>query len=313
MKRTTLAFVAALTVPAAGHAQTLQCTVAQQEVFPGDNERVRLGRATGLGGSANIAVYRAPLAVNTDGAPTSYHPDDFLGQTLAINRIDNGITIRRTSGTGLETSEKIEVFNRWKSSGWTVPSGYTISWQNVIAARQGKPCVLTGENRGYFGSLTALKNGLPAAQAGECQVRNQLDQRYIPAIVLRGGSANPLTTFGAKVGDLVVAVNPATGRVVPAIVGDSGDGKRIGEGSVALNMALLGVSTQPSSYQKAKELDTGSSAMVVAVIPGSRTFQRVRPYSAQNIAARVEAWAAQQGYGSTATLARATLACAEGL
>jgi hypothetical protein len=56
--------------------------------------------------------------------------------------------------------------------------------QACHTAKDGKPCVFEKDNRGYFGSLTALKNGLPEADSGECQVKNQLDLRFVPAIVL---------------------------------------------------------------------------------------------------------------------------------
>ncbi|AZO80011.1 MULTISPECIES: hypothetical protein [unclassified Bosea (in: a-proteobacteria)] len=289
-----------------------QCSIASEKRFVAGNETVRLGRAQGLPPAANFAVFAAPLAVNTDGAPTSYHPRDFLGTSLAINRIDNGIAISKAGG--LTQAEKIAAFERWRDSGWTVPAGHTISWRNVIAPdTNGKPCTFaSGPNAGYFGSLTALKNGLSGAAAGECQVANQLDQRVIPAIVLRG-NANPLKEFGAKTGDLVLALNPATGRSVAAVIGDTGNGNRIGEGSVALNMALLGRSEQPRTYQDAIRLDTGSSDMVVAVLPATVAYQRTRPYTAENIAQRVEAWALERGYGSTAGLAAAAQACGRGL
>jgi len=257
-------------------------------------------------------VFVAPLAVNTDGAPNSYHPRDFLGRSLAINRIDNGIAIRGNGSLTLD--QKIAAFDRWRDTGWTEVPGYSFSWKNVIAADAGgKPCVFSsGPYEGYFGSLTALQNGLSTATAGECQAANQLDQRFIPAIVMRG-DANPLKSFGARVGDLVVAINPANGRTVAAVVGDAGNGERIGEGSVALNMALLGKTTLPTTYTEAVKLDTRPADMIVAVLPGTSSFRRERPYTAANIAARVESWAMDNGYVSTSALARAVEACTTGL
>ncbi|MBY3329005.1 hypothetical protein HFN88_05205 [Rhizobium laguerreae] len=292
--------------------EPVQCSVIKDESFIVGHETVRLGRSKGLPASANFAMFVSPLAVNTDGAPTSYHPHDFLGKSLAINRIDNGIAIRKNSS--LTLTEKISAFEKWRDSGWTAPAGYSVSWQNVIAQDDaGRPCVFaSGPNKGYFGSLTALKNGLLGAVAGECQVANQLDQRFIPAIVLRGDT-NPLKGFGARTGDLVVALNPASGKSVAAVIGDTGDGDRIGEGSVALNMALLGKTLQPKTYADALKLDTGHTDMVVAVLPGTATYNRVRPYTTANIAERVNSWAKEQGYGSTAGLARVAQACGTGL
>jgi hypothetical protein len=299
------------------HAQGNQCRVVANTSFPGDGEIVRLARQQGLPAESNMALFRAPLAVNTDGAPNSYHPRDPLGENLAINRFDNGISIRKQGSTKkLPLNERLTVFARWRDSGFNVPTGYRINWKNVIAPdAAGKPCVFkTGANTGYFGSLTALKNGLTGQAVGECEASNQLDQRFIPAIVLRGAEANPLWSHGARVGDLVVAINPATGVTVAAVIGDSGDGNRIGEGSVALNMALLGQSKQPSNYADASSrLDTGNRQMIVAVLPRSRTFQPVRPFTVDNIRSRVEAWAVARGYASTAGLSQAVRLCADGL
>jgi hypothetical protein len=184
----------------------------------------------------------------------------------------------------------------------------------VIAAdANGKPCVFqTGSNKGYFGSLTALQNALSDSASGECSYKNQLDQRYIPAIVLRG-DANPLHGYGAKTGDLVIAINPNSGTRVAAVIGDTGDGNRIGEGSVALNMALLGKTDQPKTYPEAKALDTGTQAMIIAVLPDSRAFERVRPYTVENIKTRVSSWATTNGYANIDALADAVALCAEGL
>jgi hypothetical protein len=53
--------------------------------------------------------------------------------------------------------------------------------------------------------------------------------------------------------------------------------------------------------------------MVVAVLPQSALFQRERPYTAANIADRVNAWATARGYGSVQGLASAALECSTGL
>jgi len=292
------------------------CRVDREAAFPGDGEKVRLARAAQLPPAANFAVFKAPLAVNTDGAPTSYHPDDFLGERIALNRIDNGISIRRIDGTRIDTAERRRVFDLWRATpDWTVPSGFRITWKNVIAAdAQGHPCILRdGPHAGYFGSLTALQNGLSGAAAGQCQIDNQLDQSRVPAIALRGRSDGPLQASGARVGDLVLAVNPESGVAVAAVVGDAGDGNRIGEGSVALNRALLGVAEAPSNYRQALRLDTGQRAMLVAVLPRTAGFHRERPYTAANLAERVAIWSRESGYGSTEALVAAMTECGDQL
>jgi hypothetical protein len=118
----------------------LPCNIVSTGIFPGENssarEKVRLVRS--LGGNAQIGVFSARLTVNTDGAPTSYHPDDLLGQTLALNRMRNGLVIRR-DGTALpcrpsNCDDYSRVFGAWRSSGYAEPplvpglAGITISW-----------------------------------------------------------------------------------------------------------------------------------------------------------------------------------------
>ena len=287
------------------------CNIDKTDQFAG--EKLLLARREGLPKAARLGLFRAPLAVNTDGAPTSYHPDDYAGDRLALNHLDNAIVIQADNGAKLTLAQRIAVFDRWYRSGnWQVPKGYKIRWQNVIAADAGQPCIFKQEHAGYFGSLTALRNGLGGAAAGECGVHDQLDQRFVPSLVLRG-SANPLRGWGAAVGDLVLVTNPATGVNVAAVIGDSGDGKRIGEGSVALNRALLTSAPMPANYRQARALDTGTQDMVVAVLPGSRQFERNRPYTQANLDQRVQAWAVARGYGSVQALAETALQCSAGL
>lgn len=292
------------------------CRIDRSARFNGSGELVRLAGNTDQSAAVDIAIFRAPLAVNTDGAPTSYHPDDFLGVKLAVNRLDNGMHFYRMNGgqrIRLKLAEARQLFARWRAANWVVPVGYHISWTGPIAADGGKPCIFQlGRYAGYFGSMTALKNGLPIRRRGECDVDDQLDLRAIPAIALRGTSTNPLWQYGARKGDLVLAINPVTGTIVPAIIGDTGDANRIGEGSIALNMRLLGQTDQPKTYTGAERLDTGRKDMVVAVIPGSRNFALQRPYTAASLATRIEAWARRAGYDSSASLAARAVDCSTG-
>ncbi len=288
------------------------CIRIQEEPFAGEVVR----KAHLKSGQSPLAIFSAPLAVNTDGAPTSYHPADEKGKTDAINRIDNGIAIyvRAThEKVPVDTEWFFEVYRQWRAAGFPkrLNDEYQINWESVLAPRPdgNGPCILES---GYFGSLTALKNGLKGDARGDCQSADQLDQRYIPAIVLRG-SANPLKTYGAAKGDLVVAINPITNVTVAAIIGDTGDGKRIGEGSVALNLALLGKSDVPTTYAAAKKLDTGTKSMIVVVLPGSATFELARPYTADNIAARVDGWLRKHEYGPLSSFADIARTCATGL
>ena len=166
--------------------------------------------------------------------------------------------------------------------------------------------------RATSGSLTSLKNGLSAEQAGECDAGNQLDERVIPALVIAGGN-NPLKDFGAKLGDLVFAFNPSNGVGKAAVIGDVGPPDNLGEGSVALNMALLKVEKTPSNYNEAKTLDTGEQDIVVAIMPGTRSYKLERPYSDRNISSRVDSWIAEHGYRSIADLTDVMKVCVKQL
>ncbi|MFB9125738.1 hypothetical protein E2553_36015 [Paraburkholderia dipogonis] len=272
-------------------------------------DTVKLVRDRASDSTAAVGLYKAALAVNTDGAPTSYHPDDFRGERLALNRIDNGVSIRTVLGKKPSVAKQIEVFDQWRKGGWVTPTGYRITWKNVIAADpSGRPCIFEHENAGYFGSLSALKNGLSANQSGECLVKNQIDERLIPGIVLRGDN-NPLTSWGAATGDLVLAINPETDVTVAGVVVDTGDGNRIGEGSVAMNMKLLEKTELPTNYTETKSLDTGSQRMIVAVVPHSAQYKLQRPYSPDNIAERLDEWA-KEHYGSLEAFRSLVRACA---
>lgn len=305
------ALPSALTTPAVTAGA---CPIIEKAVFAPQNKTVALVGQNSAGADARLVVFSSPLRVNTDGAPNSYHPNDPTGERLAINNIANGIAIR-ASGTKLSGQAFQQAFARFRDNNWVEPSGISITWKNVIAARNegGRdiPCVFrTGDHQGYFGSLTRLQNGLTGGASGECQVNNQLDQRFVPALVLAGGN-NPVAQFGGKVGDLVVAVNPANGQMATAIVGDTGPPDNLGEGSVALNMTLLGQTTQPQTYGQAKKLDTGPQRINVAVIPGSGAFQLQRPHTAATIQARVTAYAQAKGYGSLDSLARQVSICGD--
>lgn len=302
----------------AGTAVAATCDIKDADSFiqgDGTSERINLITLSSGAQNRDVVTFRARLRVNTDGAPTSYSPTDLTGRDKAINNICNGVSVRDSAtGRALRCADARTVFAQFRDNGWRAPPGHTIRWQNVIAARtvEGRqiPCVFeTGPNAGFFGSLTTLRNGLSASDAGECLVNDQIDHRLIPALVLPGGD-NALRRNGARIGDLVIAHNPSTGITRAAIIADSGPADNLGEGSVALNMALLNRTVQPTTYRDALQLDTGSQQMLVSIIPGSALFNRVRPYTAANIDNRVSQWLASLDLATPATFIEALAACA---
>jgi hypothetical protein len=107
--------------------------------------------------------------------------------------------------------------------------------------------------------------------------------------------------FGAKVGDLLLAYNPDTQIATSAIIGDTGPEDNLGEGSVYLNMKLLNKTVSPTNKEQTFKLSIESSKILVAIIPGSRSFQIEgnKPYTAENIEKRFRDWQTKAGFSTS--------------
>lgn len=280
-------------------------TVSQTGRFTPQNKKVLLLKDSAS--QRTIILFETNLRVNSDGSPLSYHPQDLRGKDKALNNICNAIAVRQgTSDENLcitkpsRFGEAIGVFERFRDANYqTVPQGYSITWMNALSAAKENnkdvPCIFkSGEFKGYFGSLTALKNGLTGAK-GECEINDQLNPMIIPALVLAGGR-NVVKDFGAKVGDLLVAYNPKTELFSSAIIGDTGPADNLGEGSISLNMKLLGVTVPPTNKTETFKLAIENTPVLVAIIPASREFKRIKPYTAGNINQRVMDWQQESGF-----------------
>jgi hypothetical protein len=299
-------FIAALSVIAACMpvVQAQEFRVAQSQVFTPQNKKVLL--LNDAASQRKIILFQTNLRVNTDGSPLSYHPQDPRGRTRALNNICNGVAVRRVNSNKnlcfSEFAKAIQVFEQFRDSNFqTVPTGFRIAWQNVLATvkENGKdvPCVFgSGVFNGYFGSLTALKNGL-TANKGECDVNDQVNPMTVPALVLAGGQ-NPVRAFGAKLGDLLIAFNPRTQLFTAAIIGDTGPADNLGEGSVSLNMKLLGTTTPPTNKEETFRLSIENTKVLIAIIPGSRVFNVAKPYTAENINQRIDDWRTEAGFST---------------
>ena len=117
------------------------------------------------------------------------------------------------------------------------------------------------------------------------------------ALVLVGGQ-NVVKNFGAKVGDLLVAYNPKTQLFSSAIIGDTGPKDNLGEGSVFLNMKLLGVTVPPTNKAETFKLSIENTQVLVAIIPASRLFREIKPYTTENINQRVGDWQKEAGFAT---------------
>jgi hypothetical protein len=280
-------------------------TLSRTGIFAPQKKKVLL--LQNPAGQMPIILFQTTLRVNTDGSPLSYHPHDLRGRDKALNNICNAIVVKRAGSDAnlclTEFGAAIGVFEKFRDTKYqTVPDGFRITWANVLATARSEgrdvPCVFTsGPFQGYFGSLTALQNGL-TGDKGECDVNDQVNPISVPALVLVGGN-NVVKEFGARVGDLVVAFNPKTLRVSSAIIGDTGPRDNLGEGSVLLNMRLLGATVPPANKAEAFTLSIENAQILVAIIPASRAFREVKPYTAENIEARVRAWQQEAGFASS--------------
>ena len=278
--------------------------VSKTELFSPQNKKVLL-----LEDSKNqkkIILFQTNLRVNTDGSPLSYHPEDPRGKHKALNNICNAIVVKKEA---IEKNicfsnfnEAINVFEKFRDSNYqSIPEGYQITWENVLATNRKNdkniPCIFkSGEYEGYFGSLTALKNGL-TQDKGECEINDQVNPMMVPALVLVGGK-NVVRGFGAKVGDLLVAYNPNTHLFSSAIIGDVGPRDNLGEGSVLLNMRLLGLGTPPSNKAETFKLSIENTQILVAIIPSSRLFREIKPFTTENINKRIMDWQKESGFAT---------------
>lgn len=264
-----------------------------------------------------LILFRTNLQVNTDGIPTSYHPYDLRGDSIALNSILNAVAIYRLKddvrisnpkrpNTFSDAEKKVmrteayTVFEQWRDSNFDTiqPLGYKIVWKNVLIESNNRPCIFkTGIYKGYFASATALKNGL-TIDKGECDCNNQVDPFVVPTLVLAGKHPqygnNPVSVFGAKVGDLLIAYNPKNKKIVYAVIGDTGPGENLGEGSVILNMKLTGKSTYPKTRKDTYGLATDKD-IVICIIPASNSYQTEKPFTQENIQIRISKWFADEG------------------
>lgn len=220
--------------------------------------------------------YAADMAVNTDGTPRSYHPDDptakkglaFNNIANAINRLYDAKGVRITCGDdpkdrhGACYETFITSFEDARDSKYN-PSGHAviktkdiIPWRHDAALGRDMPCLNTVEPFvGYFISQTSISVD-PAKDA--CDQGRYLDSLKYRAVVL------PLKVDwragGIKTddGDLVIIRDVESGRIAFAINGDRGPPEGIGEGTIALTSYLSGIKVAGTeTYDEIKKLHRG--------------------------------------------------------
>ena len=270
-----------------------------------------------------VIQFWTPLRVTTDGAPDSYKLD-LSSTTPAINSICNAIAVYMVGTDGnrskkisdLDCTEKLRAFRAFEAANWAQPDGFDISWQSGLVGRERDdtmiPCVFAaGQYRGFIASKTNLRYGLKSDR-GDCDANDQIDPRIVPGITIKGGT-NFIRTSGVQLGDLALVVaTKADGTTVevPAIVIDSG-GSDPAMGSLALNAALSQRVVRARSQAEANSYEISKSVSVL-IVSGSAGYRLKQPYTAANIAERLEALLAESNFKGMAGLQAAAKACGAG-
>lgn len=157
-------------------------------------------------------------AIDADGSPTAYHPDD-VGQPCGA------------SGAGLDCPA---------NAGYPTQSW----WPTVLApdpANPGKAFVQpSGPGKGFFVSKTAL---LDRSNGNERDPLRYVDASTIPYVVFPKPFFR-LSGTGTR-GDIGVAYHLTTKQKTAFVVGDIGPNEPLGEGSIALFKALGGSAPNP--------------------------------------------------------------------
>lgn len=214
-------------------------------------------------------AYLSNYAVNTDGAPNSYHPDDLSGKKgLAINTICNGANA--TDGNGIRYNYKqcgplIDTFRAAQAEGWTKPDGARMDFYGVATSDDAVavPCIgQTGKYAGYLVSTTSL---LADRRKGRCEQSRYLDALKTNFIIRPGSNFN---SIGMELGDLAVVLNTKTGETQYAVVGDTGPSTGLGEGSVGLLQRLGNRTDVPTTRRET--YGYGLKNVVTVILPGAK-------------------------------------------
>lgn len=248
------------------------------------------------------AMFAAPLNVNTDGTRRSYSVDDPAGRSFAFNNVCNAMAGYCRGLSPAAREARFALLRQARDQGWPpdlLPQTQLSS--NVVPrAADGRVCPeLEVGGRRYLVSATALAD--PRA-GGACAIDRYVDALTVPALVLQGGT-NGFTRRGVRVGDAVVAWRPGLAAPVYAVAGDTGPAERLGEGSIALNGALLGRVGEPSNYLQVRAEYVVPRAYVL-VFPGTRDATRPRVTADRIEASAREAFSAWGGGSEARAFAR---------
>ena len=237
--------------------------------------------------NADAMVFRSNYAVNTDGAPNSYHPDDPKGENgLAINTICNGANAYTATGEKLNYSKCTRlrrVFERVRQDGWDAHPTRRMEFYGV-APKPGSgkrvPCINDDPAwAGYFVSQTRFAVD---PTLGNCKQEKYLNSLTQPFLIVPRKSK--FTREGVGQGDLAVSYHVPSGRIVFGMIGDVGPNWGLGEGSVFTNQQLRGVAHLPKT--KNETYGYGARDVVTVFLPNENY---AGPYTTAGIDAAASA------------------------
>jgi hypothetical protein len=197
------------------------------------------------------------MAVNTDGAPDSYHPDD-----IGITHICNGVSV---GASCTWKADCLPEFRQAKTEGFRGPT--RICFFAMVADANGVPLIQgSGDPKpGFFISTTALRQpGIPADKPAA-----YLDSNEIPFVVIPS-TWQTQAYQGLGLGDYAAVFRKSTRALSFAIVGDLGPRKKLGEGSVALHLALGNDPFQTRNGVRRARKGIAGRDVVYLLFPGSR-------------------------------------------
>jgi hypothetical protein len=255
----------------------------------------------------------------TAGKDGSYFPS--AGQACAIDQFsDGGIAVFKAT-TRLKDSNltadwrafwseirdrKLKSIDLAQASGKPLGYAYYLFYwkekdmtvffkdENVQRTSEGYPCVRGAESRfpGYFVAGTTLKhlsddagaeiNSADPIAPAECQPLRNVDAERTPFFVIPGG-----TLGDATIGDIVVVRvrNGADDRIVYAVAADEGPISHFGEGSAALNQALLGKNRPIINNRGLNRLDIDDGKVMTVLILGGTKHLLNGDYRRSNVEA----------------------------
>jgi hypothetical protein len=159
-------------------------------------------------------------------------------RSLTAHRIENGVLFQ--AGLEIDADGAPNAYGPNNSGlDFTANAKDGDSFVGVVTDASGKPVVQkTGEFKGFYVSTTSLQ----AAGGDRSDPKTYVDATKIPYIVLPPQFAKQ---FSVALGDFAMVLNQKNGNFSSAIYADVGPRGKIGEGSVALAIALGLKSTSP--------------------------------------------------------------------